>query len=107
MLPLSDLFKPKKPDIEAMTQKKDIAGLIRALRSPDLDVYTRAAKALGTLGPEAGDQLIKTLGTKNKAVKLGVIGALEIIKDPRSVEPLIAALKDKDSEIRWQAAIAL
>jgi len=107
MLPLSDIFKPKKPDIEAMTQKKDIAGLIRALRSSDLDVYTRAAKALGSLGPEAVDVLVKTLKTKNKAVKLGIIGALELIKDPRSVEPLILVLKDKDSEVRWQAAIAL
>lgn len=83
-----------------MTQKKDIAGLVRALRSSDLDIYTRAAKVLGTLGPEAVDSLVKSLRTKNKAVKLGIIGALSEIRDPRSVEPLIETLRDKNSEVR-------
>jgi HEAT repeat protein len=107
MLPLSVFFGRKKPDISTMTEKKDIAGLIRILQSPDLRVYTGAVKALGTLGPDAVDSLIKALRTNNKPVKLGIIGALSEIRDPRSVQPLVDTLRDRNSEVRWQAAIAL
>jgi hypothetical protein len=101
------IFAKKKPDIKALTEKKDIYGLIRALNSPDLDVHTAAAKALGTLGPEAVDDLAKEMRTRNLAVKLGIIGALSEIRDPRSIPCLKDALSDKNSEVRWQAAIAL
>ena len=53
------IFAKKNPDIKGLTEKKDIYGLIRALNSPDLEVHTAAAKALGTLGPEAVDDLAK------------------------------------------------
>ena len=33
--------------------------------------------------------------------------SLGIIKDPRTVEPLFAALKDKDKEVRGATALAL
>lgn len=104
---LPSLFPRKKPDIRALTEKKDIYGLIRALHSPDLEIHTAAAKALGTLGPEAIDVLVKAVRTRNLAVKLGIIGALSEIRDPRSIPCLIDTLKDKNSEVRWQAAIAL
>jgi hypothetical protein len=107
MLHLPAIFKREKPDIKVLTEKKDIHGLIRALNSPDLEVHTAAAKALGTLGPEAVDDLAKAIKTRNLAVKLGIIGALSEIRDPRSIPCLKEALKDKNSEVRWQAAIAL
>lgn len=107
MLHLPTLFARKKPDIRALTEKKDISGLIRALNSPDLDVHTAAAKALGTLGPEAVDDLVKAIRTRNQAVRLGIIGALSEIRDPRSIPCLTAATRDENSEVRWQAAIAL
>jgi HEAT repeat protein len=107
MFSFSALFARKKPDIALMMEKNDIEGLIRALRSPDIDVYTGAAQALGTLGPEAVDRLVGAIRTKNKSVKLGIIGALSVIRDPRSVQPLVETLEDKNSEVRWQAAIAL
>ena len=102
-----DLFKEKKPDIESLARKKDIPGLIRALRFHDIGVQLDAAKALATLGPDAIDHLLLALGTKNKTVKLGIIGALTEIRSPESIGPLIAALSDENSEVRWQAAIAL
>jgi len=107
MLQLPAFLSKKNPDIEGLTEKKDIHGLIRALNSPDLDIHTAAAKALGTLGPEAVDDLIQAIRTRNLAVKIGIIGALSEIRDPRSITCLKDALKDKDSEVRWQAAIAL
>jgi hypothetical protein len=102
-----DLFKAKKPDIESLTLKKDINGLIRAMRFHDIGVQLAAAKALGTLGPDAIGHLLSALKTKNKTVKLGIIGALTEIKSTESIIPLIATLSDENSEVRWQAAIAL
>jgi hypothetical protein len=107
MLHLPTLFAKKNPDIKVLTEKKDISGLIRALNSPDLEVHTAAAKALGTLGPEAVDDLAKAIRTHKLAVKLGIIGALSEIHDPRSIPCLTDAIRDKNSEVRWQAAVAL
>jgi len=90
-----------------MTEKKDIRGLMRALRSPDPDIHSEATKALGTLGPEAIDKLCRAIRTKNKEFKLGIIGALAEFRDPRSVGCLVDAIKDNESEIRWEAAVAL
>jgi len=101
------MFKPKKPDIESLAQKKDIHGLIRAMRFRDIGVQLEAAQALGTLGDDAIVHLISALKTKNKTVKLGILGALTEIKSPETIGPLIATLSDENSEVRWQAAIAL
>jgi len=102
-----DLFKAKKPDIGSLAGKKDIHGLIRALRYRDIGVQLDAAKALGNLGPDAIDHLLAALRTRDKTVKLGIIGALTEIKSPETVSPLMGALSDENSEVRWQAAIAL
>jgi hypothetical protein len=102
-----NLFGIKPADIGRMRDRHDIAGLIRALRSPDFAVQTQAAKALGSLGAAAMDELIHALEQKNKDVRLGVIGALSVIRDPRSVDPLTVALRDESGEVRWQAALAL
>ena len=107
MVSFSSRFPKKKPDIDALVQKKDINGLIRALRYHDADIQIRATKGLGSLGPGAIDTLIRALKTNNKTVKLGIIGALSEIESPRSLQSLIDTLKDENSEVRWQAAIAL
>lgn len=104
---LFDLFKAKKPNIESLTQKKDIHGLISALRFHDTQIQIEAAKALGSFGPDAIDHLIAALGTKNKTIKLGVIGAMTEIKSPKTIGPLMGTLSDENSEVRWQSAIAL
>jgi HEAT repeat protein len=103
----SDLFKAKKPDIEHLTRKKDIDGLIRALRSHDIGVQLAAAKALGNLGTDAIDHLLAALKTRDKTVKLGILGALTEIRSIKAIGPLVATLADKNSEVRWAAAIAL
>jgi hypothetical protein len=103
----SDMFKAKKPDIESLAAKKDSHGLIRALKFRDVDVQLDAAKALGCLGPDAIGHLLSALSTRDKTVKLGIIGALAEIRSPETVGPLIATLKNENSEVRWQAALAL
>lgn len=104
---VSGWFTPKKPNIALLTAKKDIHGLIAALRSNDFTVQSESAKALGSLGAAAMDELLLALKNKNKDIRLGIIGALTEIKDPRAVPPLVKILKDENPEIRWETAIAL
>lgn len=101
------LFSRNRPDIETLRQQKNIPALIQALRFEDFDVQTRAAQALGTLGPDSIDQLILALETKDKNIRLGIIEALSVIQDVRAIPSLIRLLTDKNSEVRWEAAIAL
>jgi len=100
-------FGPRTPDIDALKGRRDIPGLISALRHPDTGIQWKAAAALGSLGPDAIHHLIGGLSTRNRAVKLGIIEALGEIRDPLAVEPLIAHLCDPSVEIRWEAALAL
>jgi HEAT repeats len=104
---ISNLFRQKKPDIPKLTENRNISGLMRALRSSDLQVQSEAAKALGSLGPPAIDVLIKALKKKDKDHRLVIIKALIEIRDPRAVPALIEMLHDENSEVRWEAAIAL
>jgi HEAT repeat protein len=106
-MPFLDMFKAKKPDIESLARKKNIRGLIRALRFRDVDVQLDAAKALGCLGPDAIGDLLTALKIRDKTIKLGIIGALAEIRSPETIGPLIATLSDENSEVRWQAALAL
>ena len=101
------VFSRKKPDIETLRQQKNIPSLIEALRYDDFEVQTSAAEALGTLGAEGIDKLILALKTKDKDVRLGIIGALSVIRDPRAVPSLVHLLTDTSNEVRWEAAIAL
>ncbi len=103
----SPLFLKKRPEIETLRQQKNIPALIRALRYDDFDVQTSAAQALGMLGTEGIDELILALKTKDRDVRLGIIEALSVIRDPRAVPALIHLLSDGSSEVRWEAAIAL
>lgn len=97
----------KAPDIDRMREKKDISGLIRALRHPEFDIQWRAADALGKLGREALDQLLTTLKDPNRDVRIGVIEALGEIKDARAVPTLLPLLTDESTEVRWATAVAL
>ncbi len=102
-----DLFFLKNPDTELMIRKRDINGLIRLLSSKDPDVQASAVHALGTIGSDATCPLLSALRKKNRNLRLGVIGALAEIKDPRAVSFLIGMTQDPGSEVRWQAVIAL
>jgi HEAT repeat protein len=97
-----------KPDIRALTQARDIRGLIAALDHRDFDVQWRAARALGTMGADATLPLINLLGYPDINTRLGAIEALGAIRDPRSTKVLAAILaSDETSELRWAAALAL
>ncbi|WAC05712.1 MAG: HEAT repeat domain-containing protein [Methanoregula sp.] len=104
---LPGILTKKKPDIEALAAKKDIAGLVKALQFHDITVQSHAAQALGSLGTPAMDALVRALKKKDKHIRLGIIEALTIIRDPDAVAALTETLKDESSEVRWETAIAL
>jgi len=94
-------------DITEMKDRRDYRGLIRALRSRDLEIQWKASTALAELGTEGMDHLLSGLHTRNKDTRLGIIEALGEIRDPRAIDPLISLLSDRNNEIRWEAALAL
>ena len=104
---LQSIFPQKKPDIAALATKKDIAGLIKALQFNDIAVQSQAAQELGSLGTAAMDVLVRGLKKKDKHIRLGIIEALTVIRNPQAVEALTETLKDQSSEVRWETAIAL
>ena len=97
-----------KPDIRALTQARDIRGLIVSLDHRDFDVQWRAARALGTMGADATLPIINVLGYPDINTRLGAIEALGAIRDPRAVGVLAALLASHETnELRWAAALAL
>jgi len=101
------IFARKRPDVDGLAARKDIAGLVKALRYDDIEVQTRVSAVLGSFGAEAIDELLAALKKKDKNIRLGIIEALTRIKDPRTVPALIDTLSDPSTEVRWEAAIAL
>jgi HEAT repeat protein len=107
MIP-TGLFTLQPPDIEALKAAKDTKGLIRLLGHKNFDIQWRSSDALGSLGTSATLPLIAVLDHRNPAVRLGAIEALGTIRDQRSLKPLVFLLEhDRNTEVRWVAAIAL
>ena len=93
---------------EALGQIGDaraVAPLIAALKDTDKYVRKAATEALGKIGAPAVESLSAALKDTDKYVRKAAAYALGEIKDPRAVEPLIAALRDSD--VREAAAEAL
>jgi HEAT repeat protein len=106
-MPAPGWLTPRNPDINELKEHRDFHGLILALRHTNLDTQWKAAEALGELGQEAVDYLLEALISGNKDIRLGAIEALGEIRDPATVNPIMALLGDGDNEIRWEAALAL
>jgi len=94
--------------------KKGAAALIRALNDDDQYVRAASAKSLGQIKAEnAAESLIDALKDESWIVRLNAreallqIGGLTDVLGTPYGEQLIAALKDKNSGARWQAALVL
>ncbi len=125
------IFDFFKPNVEKMEKKRDVEGLIKALKNETRIVRWSAAEALGETGKPAVEPLKKALmdeDVRNEAKealeKMGdsVIEPMtnmesqnNLIRKPnierfeanKDVEGLIKALKYKDADVRWEAAMAL
>ena len=95
-------------NIEKLKERRDVEGLIRALKDSDWGVRWRAAEALGKIGDRrAVEPLIEALEDIYEDVRREAAKALGEIGDGRAVEPLIRALKDSDWFVQRKAAEAL
>ena len=126
-----------RPNLQKMQDKKDMAGLIKALTDKEDEVSITAAKALGAIGDKSSVQpliaslkkshlrlaatealgriggnipvepLFELLSVGNVAVRIKAIKALGQIGDARVVNVLCKALKDDNFKVRSTAANTL
>ncbi|MDD1713154.1 MAG: HEAT repeat domain-containing protein [Methanoregulaceae archaeon] len=95
-------------NIARMKEEKDVPGLIRALRNPDISVQYEATEALGQLRDPAAVQPLMGVLTDDQysGIRWKAAEALVQIGTP-AVDPLIAVLSHPEDDVRWKAAIAL
>lgn len=97
-----------KPNIEKLKAKKDIEGLIKALKHKDKTVRSDAACALGDTGDaRAVELLIKALKDEYWGVRNAAALALASTGDARAVGPLTQALRDENLAVRSSASAAI
>jgi HEAT repeat protein/beta-lactamase regulating signal transducer with metallopeptidase domain len=77
------------------------------VHSDDDTVGQEAAVALMRIGPLAIDPLALVLKTQRVPARKNAAFALALLKDDRTVEPLIAAITDSAGQVRAQAAWGL
>jgi len=91
-----------------MEKRKDVKGLIKALKHKDKDVREKVARALGNIGDAiAVEPLIQALKDGDWSVRYQAVEALGKIGDARAVESLIQTLKNGVGCVRWRAVEAL
>jgi HEAT repeat protein len=109
LVALKDPYRDVRMEaVEVLGSIKDsraIEPLLAAVESY-LDV-DGVAKALGSIGSPAVERLLARLNDENVYVRQAVTRALRWIQDVRSIEPLAAAVKDPDHEVRVEAVKAL
>ncbi len=90
--------KFSKSDVEKLKEKKDVKGLIKALKYEDRDIRMVTAIALGEIGDKrAVTPLTQSLKDEEQEVQNEALKALIKIGDP-AVNALIIALKDENLE---------
>jgi HEAT repeat protein len=94
--------------VAKMKEAHDIGGLVRLLNHNDPDIVYHAVEALGEIGDTgAVEPLINLLKHEEMSgVRWKTAESLAKIGTP-SVGPLISVLQNPDSDVRWNAAIAL
>ncbi|MBC2699762.1 MAG: HEAT repeat domain-containing protein [ANME-2 cluster archaeon] len=94
-----------------VSDKKAIKPLIHALDDEDIRVRKYAAKALGNIGEDVIEPLVKILENKDnfskKRLLRAVVEALGFVGNSKAVDPLIRALSIKDVYVKKVAALAL
>jgi HEAT repeat protein len=106
-----DFFSPQ---VERLKRKRDVAGLIEALRAGRPRVRRAAANALVEIPDRRTlEPLIAALGDSDPAVRVNAALALGEFEHARPetldtmVEPLAAAFRDESPSVRAMAASAL
>ncbi|MDD1720116.1 MAG: HEAT repeat domain-containing protein [Methanoregulaceae archaeon] len=91
-----------------LAARRDVPGLIRALRNQDINVQYEAVSALGEIGdPQAVGPLVDVLrDDKYSAIRWRAAEALASIGDP-AIGALTECLSHPAEDVRWKAALAL
>lgn len=93
------------PDVKKLAAAKDVKGLIKALSYKDTWIAGEAVKALGQLKDPRAVEPL-IAALSVRALCSDAIGALGIIRDPRAVEPLMKIfLKDEPNGITVAQAL--
>lgn len=97
-----------KPNVEKLAAKKDVEGLIKALKHKEASVQVAADYALEEIeDASAVEPLLQALKDEDEHVRWRAVERLGFIGDKRALDPLILALKDKEKNVRYVAARAL
>lgn len=99
---------PSFASVKTMSERRDIPGLIWALKKRDQVVQYQAAEALGNIGDAlATEALMDALtGDQYSGIRWKAAEALGKIGAP-AVPHLIQALKNPDEDVKWKAAVTL
>jgi HEAT repeat protein len=98
------------PDAKVLKKerKKDVKGVIKALRDKDWCARATAAGALGRIGDvEAVEPLIQAMGDTEFDVRAEATEALGKIGNVRAIGPLFQAVKDEERGLQCRAVSAL
>jgi len=87
--------------------KPSVPALIEALNLEKERPRWKAEAALKMIGADALDGLIEALEDRRVRVRQSTAYLLGEIGDPKAIDPLAAALADKDEDTRWKAATSL
>ncbi|MBZ5639562.1 MAG: HEAT repeat domain-containing protein [Acidobacteriia bacterium] len=90
-----------------MSRATEIPELVRRLGSRRDSVVVAAKARLCNKGARAVDALIDALEADNPRIRVNAMPLLALIQDPRSREPLVAMLLDRDARVRETAARSL
>ncbi|MBO8183283.1 MAG: HEAT repeat domain-containing protein [Archaeoglobus sp.] len=91
-------------DIEKLERKKDVKGLIKALKDGDSYTRWRAAIALKNIGDcSALPHLIELLSDNNDYVRLRAVEAIGALNGECAMNFLITALNDRNEHVRRAA----
>ena len=75
----------RKPNVEKLKERRNIKGLIKALKDEDKNVRREAASALGKIGDKrVVELLMEALKDEDKNVRETIEEALERIKEKKS-----------------------
>lgn len=97
-----------EPDVKKLTERKDVKGLIRALKYKDPEVRRQAAYSLGTLkATQAVAALIETTRDPEYYVRSWAAAALSQIGGPGAADAVFALLEDPRMEVKRDAALSL
>jgi HEAT repeat protein len=87
--------------------KDTVDSLVKDLRDENAINRDRVRKLLAAVDKKAVPALLRGLKSKDHIIKEESVKVLKLIKDPETVDALIAALEDDLFDVRWLAGEAL